>query len=87
MTAFYRRNACAAFFSPALVEQFTLPCGDEFYERLRFKAYVISDIHSPKVDPEQLRCFCDQCGREAQQKKRMGFYLPCLPRQILLPAL
>lgn len=45
-------------FSPALVEQFTLPCGDEFYERLRFKAYVISDIHSPKVDPEQLRCFC-----------------------------
>lgn len=55
-------------FSPALVERFTLPCGDEFYERLRFKAYVISDIHSPKVDPEQLRCFCDQCGREAQQK-------------------
>lgn len=60
-------------FSPALVEQFTLPCGDEFYERLRFKAYVISDIHSPKVDPEQLRCFCDQCGREAQQKSEWVF--------------
>ena len=60
-------------FSDALVERFTLPCGAEFYERLRFKAYVISDIHNPKVDPEQLRCFCDQCGREALQKSDWAF--------------
>lgn len=55
-------------FSKDLVEQLTLPCGEEFYERLRFKAYIISDINNPNVDPERMRCFCDQCGREAQQK-------------------
>lgn len=60
-------------FSPELMQEFTLPCGKEFYERLQFKAYVISDIHSPKIDWSQMRCFCDQCGREAQQQSEWMF--------------
>lgn len=60
-------------FSDALMEEFTLPCGEDFYERLRFKAYVINDINSPKVDLKQMPCFCDQCGRQAQQKSDWVF--------------
>ncbi len=60
-------------FSPELMQEFTLPCGREFYERLQFKAYVISDIHSPKIDWSQMHCSCDLCGREAQQESEWIF--------------
>lgn len=68
-----------------LVEQFTFPCGDEFYERLRFKAYVISDLNNPKVDPEKMRCFCDQCGREARQKSDWVFTCRAFRAQFFCP--
>ncbi len=36
--------------------------GDEYYARLFFKPYIISDINNPDIDKNQLRCRCPDCG-------------------------
>ncbi len=42
----------------------------EFYDRLLFKNYFITDLHSPEVDKNQLRFRCDHCGNYARRVKR-----------------
>lgn len=39
----------------------------EYYERLNFKPYYITDLHSPVVDRKQLRFNCDACGAPAKR--------------------
>lgn len=41
-----------------------------FYDRLLFKNYFITDLHSPGVDRSQMKFRCDQCGGNARQMKR-----------------
>ena len=43
---------------------------EEFYDRMLFKNYFITDIASPEIDREQLKFFCGQCGKQAQRVKR-----------------
>ena len=35
---------------------------DEYYARLLFKPYIISDINNPAIDKNLLRCSCPDCG-------------------------
>ncbi len=37
-------------------------CGDEFYDRLLYKAKVIKNIDSPLIDKKRLEHRCDICG-------------------------
>ena len=39
----------------------------EFYKRLRFKPYNISDINDKLINKEDLRFFCDRCGEKAKR--------------------
>lgn len=53
------------------VEDFIMQADcQEFYDRLLFKNYFITDLHSPEVDKNQLRFRCDQCGSYARRVKR-----------------
>lgn len=46
---------------------------EEFYERLLFKSYFITDLSSPDVDRTKLKFICDRCG--AQTKRLKGWRL------------
>lgn len=39
----------------------------EFYKRLRFKAYSISDLRDENVDKRELEFKCSKCGKKAQR--------------------
>mgnify|MGYP004518365135 CR=1 FL=1 len=41
----------------------------DFYKRLRFKPYCISDINDERIDKSKLNFRCDECGGKA---KRLG---------------
>lgn len=45
----------------------------DYYDRLTFKSYVISDIHSPDIDRESLRFRCEDCGAFARRKGKWVF--------------
>ena len=42
-------------------------CDDEFYKRILFKPYVVSDINDKLVDKTQFCCKCVECGEMADQ--------------------
>ena len=39
----------------------------EFYKRLRFKPFNISDINDERINKEDLRFRCDECGEKAKR--------------------
>ncbi|MGN1081564.1 MAG: exonuclease domain-containing protein [Acutalibacteraceae bacterium] len=39
----------------------------EFYKRLRFKPYNISDINDERINKDDLQFFCDKCGTKAKR--------------------
>ena len=39
----------------------------EFYRRLRFKPYAISNINDERIDKSQLVFYCDKCGARANR--------------------
>ena len=39
----------------------------EFYRRLRFKPYAISNINDERIDKSQLVFYCDKCGAKANR--------------------
>lgn len=45
-------------------------CCEEFYDRMLFKNYFITDLAAPEIDREQLKFFCEQCGSQARRLKR-----------------
>lgn len=45
----------------------------EFYKRLRFKAYNISDINDERINKEELRFFCDKCGAKAKRLSKWKY--------------
>ena len=49
-------------------EPFIRDTGDpEFYRRLRFKPYAISNINDERIDKSQLVFYCDKCGAKANR--------------------
>jgi len=49
-------------FDKAALEQAAMVCDDDFYKRLAFKSKHITDINSPKIDKEKMKCACGICG-------------------------
>ena len=45
----------------------------DYYDRLTFKSYVISDIHSPEIDRESLKFCCEDCGAPARRRGKWVF--------------
>ncbi len=45
----------------------------DYYDRLTFKAYMISDLNSPYIDKNELRFRCDVCGRFARRTTKWVF--------------
>ncbi len=45
----------------------------EYYERLRFKPYIISDINSSLIDKSQLRFKCPQCNNYLKRCSKWKF--------------
>ena len=41
-----------------------------FYEKLAFKPFYISDLHSSKIDPKWFECVCDVCGGKVKREKK-----------------
>ena len=39
----------------------------EFYKRLKFKPYAISDIKDKDIDPKELVFYCEKCGNKARR--------------------
>ena len=48
-------------------------CDDEFYTRILFKPYVISDINDKLIDKTQFCCKCVECGEMADQTSDWKF--------------
>ncbi len=46
---------------------------DEYYARLFFKPYIISDINNPAIDKEQLRCRCPDCDDFMRRKTKWKY--------------
>lgn len=61
-------------FNPAWLENFIEDTSQQdYYERLTFKPYIISDIKSPLINKSQLKVKCDTCGRFARRKSKWIF--------------
>lgn len=43
---------------------------DNFYNKMTFKAYYITDLDSPDIDKSQLRFYCDCCNKQARRLKK-----------------
>ena len=43
---------------------------EEFYNRMMFKNYFITDLNSPGIDKNDLKFNCDICGKRARRVKR-----------------
>ena len=46
----------------------------EFYERLEFKNYIISELDSPYIEQRELQFVCEQCGRPAKRSTPWAFH-------------
>ena len=45
----------------------------EFYRRLRFKPYAISNINDERIDKSQLVFYCDKCGARANRTSAWSY--------------
>lgn len=45
----------------------------EFYKKLRFKAYYISDLNDPDIDKKELYVNCNLCGKKAKRTSKWLF--------------
>lgn len=45
-------------------------CDAEFYARLAFKPYYISDLRNPAIDKRAFYCLCDVCGGKLRQEQK-----------------
>ncbi len=54
-------------------EEYIQPCDDEFYEKLFFKPYAISNINSPLVDKSLFDYTCEECGVKGKLIKKWRY--------------
>ena len=45
----------------------------EYYERLDFKSYYISDLNNPEIDREKMKFNCDVCGKPMKRISKWKF--------------
>ncbi|MDR2753862.1 MAG: exonuclease domain-containing protein [Oscillospiraceae bacterium] len=62
-----------AIFEPEDFVSFIHVCDSAYLAELEYKPRIISDIHSPLVDPRQLYYICRNCGRPARRMTEWRF--------------
>ncbi len=55
------------------LQNYIRPCGTEFYAKLAFKPYPISNLKNPLVDKKQLVYVCPECRVNAQRQKEWKY--------------
>jgi len=55
--------------APGAPEELARVCDADFYRRLSFKAYVLSNIKNPRVDKDELYYRCKFCGAADTERK------------------
>lgn len=54
-------------FNRELLMNTAVICDRAFYQKLLFKANVISNINNPKIDRTKMRCSCSRCGTQMRR--------------------
>lgn len=57
-------------YEPEKMKKFATACDGVFYEKLAFKPFYISDLHSSLLDPKWFDCVCDVCGGKVKREKK-----------------
>lgn len=57
-------------FDAEKLRKYVACCDADFYARLAFKPYYISDIRNPAIDKRAFYCLCDVCGGKLRQEKK-----------------
>lgn len=60
-------------FDAEKIENYVTLCNQEFFEKLAFKPYYISNRNDPSVDKNVFNEFCDICGGKVQKKKNWRY--------------
>lgn len=60
-------------YNPDIFKTFYKKCDSEFYNRLFFKAKVITNIDSPLVDKSLFCCTCEKCGVKCVETTKFKF--------------
>jgi DNA polymerase III epsilon subunit-like protein len=42
-------------------------CSEDFYKKMFFKPYIISDVNDPLIDKSAMQCKCIRCGKSAKK--------------------
>ncbi len=78
-------------YNSQMLKSYLCVCDDNFYHRLLFRARAITDINSPLIDKNEMRCICEKCNHTAQrvtdwkvigQSFRAVFYCPYCERKL-----
>ncbi len=54
-------------YNPQMMKSYLCVCDENFYRRLLFRARAITDIESPLIDKNEMRCNCEKCNRPAER--------------------
>ena len=54
-------------YNPQMMKSYLCVCDENFYRRLLFRARAITDIESPLIDKNEMRCICEKCNRSAER--------------------
>ncbi len=57
-------------FDAEKLKKYVYRCDTDFYARLAFKPYYITDLNNPAVDRRAFYCLCDMCGGKVRQEKK-----------------
>ena len=57
-------------YRPELFELFIEVCDEDFFRRITFKNYNISDPRDPAIDRREFYFICDRCGRKAWRRSK-----------------
>lgn len=54
------------------LSKFVVKCDEEFYHKMDFKPYYITDLNSPEIEPWMLRSNCPYCNCQMKQIKHFS---------------
>lgn len=60
-------------FDAQKIGKYISACDEEFFEKLAFRPYYISNRNDPNVDSKVFNEFCDICGGSVQKKKNWKY--------------
>jgi inhibitor of KinA sporulation pathway (predicted exonuclease) len=72
--SFVTAQILAKIYNKAVFDLYTSKCDEEFYNKLFFKAKVISNIDNPIVDKTLFKHSCEKCGKKCKIKEDWKFH-------------